>query len=430
MSNNNENRQNKNDMGRQIMDSLADGLKTGNFSGLNKAISDSLDQVVGDALDSTRQKMSEFQGSNYSEGTRTRAYQDRIKREHERRRAEEERRRKEQAERQRAEAERRKAAASVGKPVNAGYQPVRNALTIPGAFQPVGRVSSGACIIGGAVGMVFSGVEAIVKLVSQLFFAGSTAGWIMTGAIFAISLGFFTAGLYNRGLLERARRYAQICGAKMYTSVENLAASMGMKPRQVLRDIRRMLKKGFYPQGYIDDKATTLMLSNEVHDQYLLVEKQKKLAEEDIVEEASPASRESEIDAMIAEGMDSVRRLHALNDEIPGEVISRKLDELEQLLQDIFARVREHPEQLSRIHRLMDYYLPTMLKLVEAYAEYDRVSVPGPEIISAKAEIENTLDKINEAFKQLLNNLFQDSVWDVTSDAKVLETMMKQDGLA
>jgi 5-bromo-4-chloroindolyl phosphate hydrolysis protein len=70
-----------------------------------------------------------------------------------------------------------------------------------------------------------------------------------------------------------------------------------------------------------------------------------------------------------------------------------------------------------------------MLKLVEAYAEYDKVSAPGPEILQAKSEIENTLDTINDAFTQLLNNLFQDSVWDVTSDAKVLTTMLTQEGL-
>ena len=58
------------------------------------------------------------------------------------------------------------------------------------------------------------------------------------------------------------------------------------------------------------------------------------------------------------------------------------------------------------------------------------MSAPGKEIIQAKAEIENTLDTINEAFVQLLNNLFQDSVWDVTSDAQVLTTMLTQEGLA
>ena len=62
------------------------------------------------------------------------------------------------------------------------------------------------------------------------------------------------------------------------------------------------------------------------------------------------------------------QKLHKLNDDIPGEVISRKLYVLEDLLKQMFSRVREHPEQMDRMHKLMYYYLPTMLKLVRASA--------------------------------------------------------------
>ena len=119
-----------------------------------------------------------------------------------------------------------------------------------------------------------------------------------------------------------------------------------------------------------------------------------------------------------------------MNDRIPGVVISEKLSRLEGLLKEIFNRVSEHPETVDNCGKLMDYYLPTMIKLVEAYEQYDKISQPGEDVISAKSEIENTLDIINQAFVELLNKLYQDSVWDVKSDAKVLKTMLKQEGLA
>ena len=118
-----------------------------------------------------------------------------------------------------------------------------------------------------------------------------------------------------------------------------------------------------------------------------------------------------------------------MNDKITGEVISAKLFRLENLLKNLFDSVREHPEQMHRMHKLMSYYLPTTLKLVEAYEEFDRVSAPGDDIIAAKAEIENTLDTINQAFTELLNNLFQDAVLDATTDAQVLKTMLAREGL-
>ena len=132
---------------------------------------------------------------------------------------------------------------------------------------------------------------------------------------------------------------------------------------------------------------------------------------------------------ILTEGSEYIRKLRDLNDRIPGEVISAKLFCLENLLKDIFDSVREHPEQMHRMHKLMNYYLPTTLKLVEAYEEFDRVSSPSEEILKAKAEIENTLDTINQAFRELLNTLFQDAVFDATTDAQVLKTMLAKEGL-
>ena len=132
---------------------------------------------------------------------------------------------------------------------------------------------------------------------------------------------------------------------------------------------------------------------------------------------------------MIRDGKGFIKRIRIANDEIPGEVISNKLYELERLLKEIFERVKEHPEEKEQMRKFMNYYLPTTLKLVEAYAEFDRVSVPGEDILSAKAEIEKALDTINQAFGALLNKLFKASVFDVTTDAQVLQTMLAKEGL-
>lgn len=119
-----------------------------------------------------------------------------------------------------------------------------------------------------------------------------------------------------------------------------------------------------------------------------------------------------------------------MNDNIPGEEISAKLFRLENLLKEIFEALREHPEQRHQMKKFMNYYLPTTLKLVEAYEEFDDLSAQSPEIIEAKAEIEKTLDTINSAFVELLGRMHRDTAYDVTTDAQVLQTMLAQEGLA
>ena len=95
----------------------------------------------------------------------------------------------------------------------------------------------------------------------------------------------------------------------------------------------------------------------------------------------------------------------------------------------IFDRVEQNPELVTDISRMMDYYLPTTVKLLEAYEDLDAEPVQGENIISSKKEIEKTLDTLNIAFEKLLDSLFQDTAWDVSSDISVLEMMLAQEGL-
>ena len=66
---------------------------------------------------------------------------------------------------------------------------------------------------------------------------------------------------------------------------------------------------------------------------------------------------------------------------------------------------------------------------MEAYEDLDAEPVQGENIISSKKEIEKTLDTLNIAFEKLLDSLFQDTAWDVSSDISVLEMMLAQEGL-
>ena len=77
----------------------------------------------------------------------------------------------------------------------------------------------------------------------------------------------------------------------------------------------------------------------------------------------------------------------------------------------------------------MEYYLPTTIKLLDAYEQLDSQPVQGENIISSKREIEKTIDTLNTAFEKLLDDLFQDTAWDVSSDISVLQMMLAREGL-
>jgi hypothetical protein len=77
----------------------------------------------------------------------------------------------------------------------------------------------------------------------------------------------------------------------------------------------------------------------------------------------------------------------------------------------------------------MDYYMPTTLKMVNSYHEFDMQPVQGENIVKAKREIEDTLDMINMAFENLSDRLYEADTMDVKADISVLKTMLAQEGL-
>ena len=136
-----------------------------------------------------------------------------------------------------------------------------------------------------------------------------------------------------------------------------------------------------------------------------------------------------EAQSVIAEGRRLLDRIRACNDEIPGEAISRSLDRLDEVAAAIFAYVEAHPAKLPEIRRFLNYYLPTTLRLLEAYKSFSGQPVQGKHLDETRAQIEGTVDTVVQAFSNLLDGLMQDDMRDVSADMTVMKSLMEQEGL-
>ena len=147
-------------------------------------------------------------------------------------------------------------------------------------------------------------------------------------------------------------------------------------------------------------------------------------------EKKSPRQQLSEeVKKVIEEGDRYIEEIRRSNDAIPGVEISNKIYHMENVILRIFQRVEQHPELIQDLHKFMDYYLPTTVKLLNAYEELDKQRLEGENIKTAKREIENTLDTINVAFENLLDSFYNETAWVVSADISVLKTMLAQEGL-
>lgn len=97
--------------------------------------------------------------------------------------------------------------------------------------------------------------------------------------------------------------------------------------------------------------------------------------------------------------------------------------------QKIFAHVAENPKKLPQIRRFLNYYLPTTLKLLNAYDRMDDAGVAGANIDGTMGKIEAMLDTVVLAYDKQLDALFADEALDISTDITVMEQMLSQEGL-
>ena len=153
------------------------------------------------------------------------------------------------------------------------------------------------------------------------------------------------------------------------------------------------------------------------------------IVEEVKVEEKPQTTGNAELDKMIAEGKMAISEMKRLNDSIQDETISRQIDRLETISSKIFAQVQAEPKKLPQIRKFMSYYLPTTLKLLNAYDRMGEQGVAGENISGTMKRVENMMDTIVQAFEKQLDGLFGAEALDISTDITVLENMMAREGL-
>lgn len=244
------------------------------------------------------------------------------------------------------------------------------------------------------------------------------------------------AGIKKLELVKRFENYRDTIGVREHCMLDELAAGTASSPKAVLKNVKKMLGKGMFKQAALDDSETMLIMTRDAYKQYreAQMEAQHRRRQQDLAQSVAPEIAEKkpltpEAQALLTRGEAYIARIRANNDAIEGEEISRKIDQIEHVVRTIFDRAAEQPQVIDDLGKLMDYYLPTTVKLLDAYRDLDVQPVQGPNIAASKHEIEATLDTLSVAFEKLLDSIFRDMAWDVSSDISVLRTVLAQEGL-
>lgn len=310
--------------------------------------------------------------------------------------------------------------------------------SFPVAKTPSGTVSGVLCEVFGGIGIGTFGILFLIY-----FFASITYGADMGLVGLFLTFTFLCSLVFWRGVIQRKRvrrfkKYVKIMDGECHYPIEKLAAYMGRKKEFIIKDLDKMTDLGMFPEGHFDENRTDFILDHKTYELYLdsMAAKKQREQEEAYRQEVAATQQEQkdteqeQVEKVLVQGSIYIKKIRECNDKILGDTVSKKLFHLENITNKIFEHIKKYPNKVEKIEKFMDYYLPTTLKLVTTYQELDSQPVMGENIRRTKLEIEETLDTINTAFEKLLDSLFEDEMFDISSDISVLETVLKQEGLA
>ena len=230
--------------------------------------------------------------------------------------------------------------------------------------------------------------------------------------------------LLGSGAMRRRQRrfatYLRTVGQKQAVPLDYLARAADVSRRRVEKDVNLMLEKGLWgDEAYIDMGSGMLFKSQAAATAYFDAAHRAKAEQGQPAQTAPAPAGYAAILAQIRE----------LNDRIADEAISAKLDRMEQVSGRIFKLIEEDEAKRDAAGTFLNYYLPTTLKLLNAYDRMSAQGVSGENIDTSLTRIRSMMDTIAAAFDKQLDSLFGEEALDISTDISVLETMMAREGL-
>ena len=274
-----------------------------------------------------------------------------------------------------------------------------------------------------------SGISELIWCISNGFSFSEEMTLVAVSALLAAGgwkiaqMGF---ALMNR--IKRFRLYDAIIGERRVCPVSDIARASGRKPEEVQRDLLDMVRRGYFPLGFVDAETACFYADNAAW----RAQNPERAHRQDAplygsAPEPVPAVQEPDLQEDSESGY--MRELERQLARIKNDDIRAKAARLREHTGDIFAWVKLHPECADDARRFCNYYLPTAIKLLNTYNEVAPHARESSVAAGIQSEVSQVLDTMSTAFRGLMDNLLQNTAVDMQAEISALETVLAQEGL-
>ena len=137
-----------------------------------------------------------------------------------------------------------------------------------------------------------------------------------------------------------------------------------------------------------------------------------------------------EIDPIIQEGNRALSEMGRLYLSIKDTEVRQKINEIMRITDKIMQDAIADPSDIPQIKKFMNYYLPTTIKLLNAYDRMSALGIEGENLDKSMNSINEMLDAAITAYRKQLDTLFENQALDIETEIEVMNTMLAREGLS
>ena len=245
--------------------------------------------------------------------------------------------------------------------------------------------------------------------------------WVIPALVISFYLNYRVKK--DKDQIIRFRKYNREIGNNTVIPTADLAAITAKPIDFTINDILNMIEKDYYRQARIVENGELFILDSNTYKLY----KEEMLRDP---KEKYEELEEKESNALVEEYLSRAKRdVTALTEMTPKlrEPMKAKISEFLQIVGKIFELLKENPNTAKDLDKVINFYLPTTVKLMDNYI--DLSEKPTDSVKSSLKSMEQTMDLVNDGFMKMLDNIYQEKIMDLSSDMSVLKSMLRQEGL-
>ena len=108
--------------------------------------------------------------------------------------------------------------------------------------------------------------------------------------------------------------------------------------------------------------------------------------------------------------------------------LRQNIRDVSETIGKIIDTIEKNPKKYNKMNNFFEYYLPVTLNILNRYDEIENQRLNSEESRKFMMQTKNMMEKINNAFKNQLANLYQSDIVDTDAEMKVFDSMLKADG--